>query len=104
MLDRAGLAVALVVALLGMCLADVAHAAMPHDRMPMECAAQLCSGLSGCSPTSAAVLHGLPVGTVPPASTIAAPMTAVSVTGVAEPSATSKHRVLLLAPRSPPLA
>lgn len=95
--------IALVGALLGVCFVDVIHAAMPEDRAPMECVARICDGHAGCTPTSAAVLLMVPLAAMPSLPMIVAPIASSSLAVLLEPSTTSKHRVLPLAPRSPPL-
>ena len=98
-----GVVLALVLTLLGICIVDVVHAAMPSEA-PMDCAMRFCNGPSGCEPTSAIVLHALtPLATVPSTVTVAAPSTAVTIVSVAQPSPVTKQHVRSSAPRSPPL-
>jgi hypothetical protein len=100
---RTTFAVALVVLLLGLCLGDVVHAAMPGDA-PMDCGTRLCEGPGGCAPISSIVLQGLPWATVPAAPIVEAPNAPVRVVFVVRPSPPSRHQLLPSAPRSPPLA
>lgn len=96
--------VALVVAVLGMCLVDLAHAVMPRDGAPMNCATLLCDGHTGCVPTSAIVLHALPIAMALPAPTVLVSITTVSIAVIADPPAKPRSHVFSLASRSPPLA
>lgn len=100
---RTAFAVALIALLVGLCVVEVAHAAMP-DRAPMDCVTRLCDAPSGCAPAAAVVLHGLPVATVPATPALDAPGTPVWVRVVARRSPTSRHHLLASGPRSPPLA
>jgi hypothetical protein len=96
------LALAIALSLLGMCLVDLVHAAMPFEA-PMDCAARLCNGQSGCTPTSAVALHGVaPLATLASAAMLAAPSMPIAVTVAAQASAIAKHHVRQSGPRSPP--
>ena len=102
-LFRSTFALALVAVLLGMCLVDVVHAAMPSDA-PMDCGTRLCDGTTGCAPTNSIVLPGLPCATVPAAPTVEVPSSRVWEAVVVQPSPPSRHQLHPSAPRSPPLA
>jgi len=94
---------ALVLALAGLCVVDVVHAARPSET-PMDCATRLCNGVTGCEPTSPVVLHAVvPVAIVPAAVTQRSPRAPAALIIVAQSSPTSKHDVRPSAPRSPPL-
>jgi hypothetical protein len=98
-----GVVFALVLALLGMCLVDVVHAAMPSET-PMDCATLLCNGVTGCEPTSPVTLHVVvPIAIVPAMVTPGAPSAPAVLIVVAQSSPISKHHIRPSAPRSPPL-
>lgn len=93
----------LVLALLGMCVVEVVHAAMPSDT-PMDCATRLCNGVTGCEPTSAVVLHAVtPLAVVPVTVSASVPSGPVPPAVATRASPTSQHHVRPSAPRSPPL-
>lgn len=99
------LAFAVVVALLAVCGGDVVHAAARTHAMsagPMECGVRFCDEQSRCSARGVA-LEALPLAALPLPAALIVALAPVRSPDAIQPPVAPEHRVLTLAPRSPPL-
>lgn len=96
-------ALVVVAAIVGFCLADVARAAMSaHGSASTDCMTWLCREAT-CR-TTAATVHALPVATLPRIAPVEVPVSSLPPASVGEPGIPPDRPVSPLAPRSPPLA
>lgn len=96
-------ALAVVAAIVGLCLTDVARAAMSaHGPATTDCMARLC--LEATCKTTAVTVHALPVATLARIAPVELPVSPLSLSPAGEPGIPPDRPVSPLAPRSPPLA